>query len=621
MELNPLAALRGRREKRDALDALAQAFFYGGGVSAAGVRVTPETALASVAVAACIEVRAETFSALPGGVYAREGRNRTPVYDHPVARLLFDKPNDLMTGGELLRWKQMRQDITGNAYLRIVWKNGRPAELWPMTGDVEVKTKDNKVAYRYRGDEFTPAGDYPAGDILHFKGPFLSGSPLQAASPVDLIKDTIGLSIATEQFFGRFLNNGTHFPTYLETDAVLDDKDVKAIAASLATTAGVLGAGKTRIFDRGLKVKQNQMSLRDADLSTQMRWYLEQICRIYRVPLPLVQDWTHGTYTNSEQAGLWFAQHTITPIAVDTERTARRLFVSGEENHYVKFNVDAILRGDYMTRTAGYRTLIEAGVISRNEARAFEDLDPYDGGDDYLVPLNMATAGQADDTVAVLDEATQESASQSRDAAPLPLAAAEGGTRLNDARDMLQPVIDDAIERIQIRARQDVERGRDTDATRAWAMTHVIPAISRTFTLAGLDFDPAAIVTDAIDEVRAAGDIEVPAYVQDNAKRGLDYYAQGFGGDGLVDATIRDARAMAEGRVSEAKIRKIGPWIDRHLGDLDAPQNSNPDDAGYPGPGLVAMLLWGAGPDKDGARRTMDWAYGEVERLDGDASA
>lgn len=486
MQLNPFAALRDRRESRNAVDALAQAFFYGGSVSASGVRVTPETALASVAVAACIEVRAETFSALPGNVYRRADRSRLPQTQHAAYRLLFDRPNDLMTSGELLRWKQIRVDISGNAYIRIEWSKGKPVALWPLYGNnPEIKTAKGKLAYKYQGDELTPAGDYPAADIMHFKGPFLK-NPMEAASPIDLIKDTIGLSIATEQFFGRFLNNGTHFPTYLETDSILSADDVKAIANSLKTTAGVLGAGTTRVFDRGLKVKQNAMSLRDADLTGQMRWYLEQICRIYRVPLPLVQDWTHGTYTNSEQAGLWFAQHTITPIAVDTERVVRKLFHDGEQDMYVKFNVDAILRGDYATRTAGYRTMIESGVLSRNEARAFEDLDPYDGGDDYLVPLNMQGGGTTSGATPVLDTA--------------PAAEAQP----TNARSILQPVVDDAIERIRIRAKQDSERNRDAATTQAWAIEHVMPAVERAFVAAGLELDSAAVVAAAVTPAETA---------------------------------------------------------------------------------------------------------------------
>jgi HK97 family phage portal protein len=614
VQLNPFAALRGRSEQRsqDAIDALAQAFFYGGNVSASGVRVTPETALASVAVAACVEVRAETFSALPGGVFRKEDRKRVPVSDHDVYRLLFERPNDLMTSGEALRWKQIRQDVTGNAYFRVIWKQGRPSELWPLFGtNPQLRTANGKVAYRYEGDDVTPKGDYSARDILQFKGPFLK-NPFEAASPIDLIRDTIGLSIATEQFFGRFLNNGSHFPTYLETDNTLTPDDVKAIANSLSTTAGVLGAGKTRIFDRGIKVKQNQMSLKDADLSGQMRWYLEQICRIYRVPLPLVQDWTHGTYTNSEQAGLWFAQHTITPIAVDTERVVRKLFISGEENLYVKWNVDAILRGDYTARTAGYSTLINAGVMSPNEARAYEDMDPYDGGDEYRVPLNTAPAGEA------LGGEAPKAASNTVKAVEVD-APADPTIEPGDSaqpRSVLQPVIDDVIDRIRIRAKQDAERGRPAETTRAWAIEHVIPPLERALTLAGETVSASEIVDEALGENRATGSIDVPTYVSENAARGVKLYEDGRGGDGLVDATIRDARALADGNVTEAKVRKIGPWIDRHLVDLDAPKNSDPKDPGYPGAGLVAMLLWGGGSTKESATRTRDWAYAEVERLD-----
>lgn len=115
--------------------------------------------------------------------------------------------------------------------------------------------------------------------------------------------------------------------------------------------------------------------------------------------------------------------------------------------------------------------------------------------------------------------------------------------------------------------------------------------------------------------------VDVPAYVAGNADRGLAYYEQGLGGDGLVEQTIRDARDMAAGTVRDAKVRLMGPWIARHIDDLDAPQNSNPDDDGYPGPGLVAMLLWGAGPDKEGARRTQAWAEAEAARLDDADSA
>ena len=110
--------------------------------------------------------------------------------------------------------------------------------------------------------------------------------------------------------------------------------------------------------------------------------------------------------------------------------------------------------------------------------------------------------------------------------------------------------------------------------------------------------------------------IEVPSYVRRNAERGIGYYEDGLGGDGLVAATISDARDMAQGRVTEAKLRRMGPWISRHLVDFEAPKNRDPRNPDYPGPGLVAMLLWGAGPDERGALRTLAWVEREVKSID-----
>jgi HK97 family phage prohead protease len=120
---------------------------------------------------------------------------------------------------------------------------------------------------------------------------------------------------------------------------------------------------------------------------------------------------------------------------------------------------------------------------------------------------------------------------------------------------------------------------------------------------------------DELEESRQVN-LTPPAYMRAAARRGLELNRQGFGGDGLTDKTKQEARDMADGRVSEDKWRRIAPWIARHLVDLDAPKNNNPNDPGYPGAGLVAHLLWGSSGTKRGAQRTLDYAQGVVDRLD-----
>lgn len=111
-------------------------------------------------------------------------------------------------------------------------------------------------------------------------------------------------------------------------------------------------------------------------------------------------------------------------------------------------------------------------------------------------------------------------------------------------------------------------------------------------------------------EARAEIDLSAPEYMRSSARRGLELHEQGLSGDGLMPATVADARRMAAGEISEAKWRKIGAWIARHIGDLDAVED------GEITAGLVAMLLWGGGSTKASALRAQKYAEQIVARLD-----
>ena len=110
----------------------------------------------------------------------------------------------------------------------------------------------------------------------------------------------------------------------------------------------------------------------------------------------------------------------------------------------------------------------------------------------------------------------------------------------------------------------------------------------------------------------------VPEFIKNNAQRGLDYLSEGFGGDGLTEGTKSAAREMADGNISEDKVRKMAPWFARHKADGQAPQNKDSSDPGYPGAGLVAWLLWGGNADFDDAAQ--DWAQRQIDKLDNETN-
>jgi HK97 family phage prohead protease len=179
-------------------------------------------------------------------------------------------------------------------------------------------------------------------------------------------------------------------------------------------------------------------------------------------------------------------------------------------------------------------------------------------------------------------------------------------------------------------------RGRITRINRDGDLT----APESDFTVTGTPDDPAALIRiyeqtaegwretpvivvhrfttlTKIDELRSesrAINQEAPAYMRAAARRGLEYYEQGLAGDGVTPGTIREARAMAQGTISDDKWIRIAAWIARHLVDLDSP-NANPESDNYPSAGVVAHLLWGSGPSKRAAQRTKDYADSVVARI------
>jgi HK97 family phage prohead protease len=123
--------------------------------------------------------------------------------------------------------------------------------------------------------------------------------------------------------------------------------------------------------------------------------------------------------------------------------------------------------------------------------------------------------------------------------------------------------------------------------------------------------NPAELDTENADEDKALEKIAAPAWLRENARRGIAWYEDGYGGDGLVERTIREARAMAAGDVSEDKAVRMAAWFARHMGDLDG--ITGEEDP--PTPGMVAHALWGGYPKAE-SERAMAWAESNSPKQD-----
>lgn len=369
-----------------------------GAASATGVTVTPETAMRSAAVLACVRVLAETVAGLPFIVYRRNKTGRERDTSLPIFNLLSSKPNRFQTAFEFREMLMAHCLLRGNGYAQKVYDGaGRLVELVPLNPTrVEPSlTSDGSLVYKLKTDNF---GEriLPGEDIFHLKG--LATDGILGVSPITYAREAVGLSIAAEEFGGRVFSNDAKPGGILEHPGKLSDEAHKRIKDSWQDAhAGLKNAHKVAVLEEGMKWQRIGISASDTQFIESRKFQIEEIARIFRVPPHLIGHLERATFANIEHQSLEFVQHTLLPWLRRWEQAiASRLMTEGESStHYCEFLVDGLLRGDIQSRYSAYAVGRQWGWLSADDVRRLENMEPLpeDTGKDYLVPLNMIPAG------------------------------------------------------------------------------------------------------------------------------------------------------------------------------------------------------------------------------------
>ena len=128
------------------------------------------------------------------------------------------------------------------------------------------------------------------------------------------------------------------------------------------------------------------------------RFQVAEISRVYRVPLHLLNDLERTTHANAESLGRQFLAFTLLPRLENWEGAIRRTLLTREERrtHFAEFKTDELARADLAARFEAYAKAITNGFMNPNEVRAAENRGPYDGGDQFRVPMNTEQPGATD---------------------------------------------------------------------------------------------------------------------------------------------------------------------------------------------------------------------------------
>ena len=362
-----------------------------------GTELSALQAIRISTVFTCVLVRAESLGSLPAGVLQNDKQGSHPAYNHPAYYLIHNRPNPFQSASDFWKSVSCHIDLYGNAFALVSY-SGRfqPTRIQLITDPCAVTIKETKGGECY----YTFDGkDYADYEMLHFKDLSLDG--YYGSSKVKLNGSTINYSDKLRTFGKNAI--GTKPPGYFTTEAPFDV--IKKQQQSLTDAwSGNIAAGKTPFLPMGLKYMNLQISPGDAQYLEAINATKEDIYGIFRVPPTLAQNYERATFANAEQQDLVFIKYTMLPLITNIEQECNaKLFSEANKTsstpYYVKFNVNAFMRGDFKTRTEGYRTLWERGLITGDMVADFEDWNHYEGGDRRFIPMNMIPLDKVDDFV------------------------------------------------------------------------------------------------------------------------------------------------------------------------------------------------------------------------------
>lgn len=393
-----------RDTPKNSYDSPSYTYFFGR--STAGKSVNDRTALQQIAVYACVRVLSEAIAQLPLHVYEYTDKGKERVPKHPLYFLLHDQPNPEMTSFIFRETLMSHLLIYGNAYAQII-RNGRGEVmgLYPLMPDKIKADRDerNRLIYKYsRYDEQNPnfreQGEIilPAEQVLHIPGLGFDG--LVGYSPIAMAKNAIGLAVACDEYGASFFANGASPSAVLEHPGVI--KNPERVREAWHRAYGSGNAHRTAILEEGMKYTPISIPNNEAQFLETRKFQIEEIARLYRVPLHMIGDLDHATFSNIEQMSLEFVMYTLSPWLSRWEQAMMKALLSDSEKgkYFIKFNVEGLLRGDYASRMSGYATARQNGWMSANDIRELEDMNlipEEEGGNLYLVNGSMSRLSDA----------------------------------------------------------------------------------------------------------------------------------------------------------------------------------------------------------------------------------
>jgi HK97 family phage portal protein len=359
----------------------------GGTTTNAGENVNSNNAPTVSAVFACVSLISDTIASLPFHLYAESEDGKTRVSSE-LDRLVSRKPSEAYNS---YYWRQAIINsllLRGNAYILPVRSRGRITALELIDTDlVTIDTTSGALIYSL----YLPGGvtmRLQPSQIIHLKAWTIDG--INGLSPIIYAKETIGTAMAANKHLGGFYGNGAMPKGILQLDGSIRDVDrLRELGNQFDRRYSGSNSGKTAVLTAGAEYKAVGISMQDAQYIESMRFSVEEICRIFKVPPHKVGHLQGSSFNSSIEAqNAQFVSDCIRPLCEAIEMEFTNKLVTG--NLEFQLDLKSLMRGDMLAQVQRNVSYWNIGAISANEIRKSEGLAPIEDGDEYNKPLHMS---------------------------------------------------------------------------------------------------------------------------------------------------------------------------------------------------------------------------------------
>ncbi|BGI52708.1 MAG: phage portal protein [Candidatus Hamiltonella defensa (Ceratovacuna japonica)] len=355
--------------------------------------VSPETSMKLAAVYACIYVLASNIAQMPLHVMRKTQTGVDVARDHPVFYLIHDEPNSWQTS---YKWRELKQRHIlgwGNGFTRIHRsRRGEVIELEPcMPWETTLLNRGGRYTYAIYHEQGSQA--VTPDDMIHIRA--LGHHQKMGVSPILQHAETIGVGMSGQKYTASFFSGNARPTGIVSVKGEIQETGWKRLKETWKNALLALRReeNKTLLMPADLDYKTLTVSPVDAQIIDMMKLNRSMIAGIFSVPAHMINDLEKATFSNITAQSIQFVRYAIMPWVANWEQELnRRLFTRSERaaGFYVRFNLAGLMRGTPQERAQFYHTAIIDGWMSRNEARAFEDMNPVDGLDEMLVSVNAA---------------------------------------------------------------------------------------------------------------------------------------------------------------------------------------------------------------------------------------